>query len=331
MKNIQRRRSTQSQQTASYLGPFTDGKSGLESEVERLRREKSSLMQEVFELQHQQRGTARLMEGVNKRLQSAEQKQKQMVSFFSKMVQNPSFIAKLKQKVEQKNIGSPRTRKKFITQQPSGVTDPDPSFKGQLVKYGSGLENFNMLSDMDEGMVGKLVFDELNTQYQSEDVVSDELIVSDEIVALQGFTTDQVGGGASRIGAGDPLFKGKGVMSPQQEVNFGLNPEYYVCFPEDPTKEMTFPELSSTGMESIIKQENTWNTSFDSSAGMSSGGNEFLDTQVGYETPELGMMPGMLDFWDFDSSQVVGGSEHEKWTTDVSPFGHNPENQASPP
>lgn len=331
MKSIQRRKSPQSQQIASFIGPSTEaGKSGLESDVERLRKEKSTLMQEVVELQQQQCGTINLMEVVNKRIQSAEQRQKQMVSFFAKMLQNQSFIDGLKQKDKQKEIGSSRVRRKFVTRE---ICEPDSSMEGQLVKYSPDWRGLGMPSgwpDLDpfpteQGMAGNLVLDEENVPFQTEDFTSDKLILSDEITAMQEFSKplDQGGEGSSSIQTEDPFFKGKGILSPQQE----LNPEYYVSFPKDLMKEKTFLELSSTGMESIINQEDIWSMGLDASAGMSTGGNELLDPPVNYEMPDMGMIS---DTWYLGSSQLGGGSEVHKWSADESSF-NEPEKQASQP
>lgn len=333
LKSIQRRKSPQSQQIASYIGPSTEaGKSGLEGDLERLRNERSTLMQEVVELQQQQQGTVHLMEAVNERLQSAEQRQKQMVSFFAKMVQNPSFMARLKQKEQQKEIGSPRVRKKFMTQQQHDIGERDSSMEGQLVKYSHGWRNLGIPSGgpdlnpfpTEQGMGGNLVLDEDKMPFQSEDFTSEELILSDGITAMQGFseTLDQAREGASSMQTEDPFFKGKGIMNPHQE----LNPDYCVSFPEDLIKEKKFPELSSIGMENIVKQEDIWSMGLDSSAGVSSGGNELLNTPISYEMPELGMISGSLDIWDLGPMQL-GGSEVHKWSADETPF-NDPESQA---
>ena len=99
LKNIQRRRSTQSQQVGSHIGTSIDaGRPGLEVEIELLRKERSMLMQEVVDLQQQQRRTVHHAGEVNQRLESAEQRQKQMVSFLAKLFQNPAFLARLRDK-----------------------------------------------------------------------------------------------------------------------------------------------------------------------------------------------------------------------------------------
>ncbi|XP_062117515.1 heat stress transcription factor A-3 isoform X2 [Humulus lupulus] len=304
LKSIQRRKSHQSQPIASYIGPSSEaGKSGLEGEIEKLRNEKSALMQEVVELQQQQRGTVRFMEAVNKRIQSAEQKQKQMVSFFSKMLQNPSFISRLKQKEQQKGIGPSRMQRKFMTQKQHEIGEPDSSMEGKLVKCSPGWRN-------------------LGIPFEGPDLNPFPIEQ-----AMQGFSEIpfQVGeGAASSMQTEDPFFKGKGILNLKQE----LNPDYYVSFPDDLTKEKSFPELSPTGMENIIKQEDIWSMGLDTSAGMSSGGSDLLATPVSYEVPELGMSSGSLDIWDL-SSLEVGGSEFHKWSSaDETPY-IDPQNQSS--
>ncbi|KAF4388030.1 hypothetical protein F8388_014713 [Cannabis sativa] len=335
LKSIQRRKSHQSQQQiGSYIGSSSEaGKSGLEDEVEKLRNEKSTLMQEVVELQQQQRGTVHFMEAVNKRIQSAEQRQKQMVSFFSKMLQNPSFIGRLKQKEPQKEISSSRTQRKFVTQKQHQIGEPDSSMEGKLVKYSPGWRDLGMPLEgrdlnpfrMEQGIGENLVLDDENLSFQFEDFIPDKLILSDDITAMQGFSEmpDQIEeGAASSMQTEDHFFKGKGILSPKQE----LNPDYYVSFPEDLMKEKSFPELSSTGMESIIKQEDIWSMGLDTGAGMSSGGSDLLlATPVSYEMPEL-----PLDIWDLGSLQV-GGSELNKWSSaDETPY-IDPHSQSSQP
>lgn len=134
LKTIQRRKSHHSHQFGSSEEA---GKAALEGEIERLRKERSIMMQEVIELQHQQRGTMQHMEVVNEKLQTAEKRQKQMVSFLGKFFQNPAFLARLQQKREQKSITSPRTNRRFVKREPGGPSGSSP--KGQIVKYEHGL------------------------------------------------------------------------------------------------------------------------------------------------------------------------------------------------
>lgn len=316
MKNIQRRKSTQSQQIASYTGPSTEaGKYGLEGEVEGLRKEKSMLMQEVAELQQQRRGTVHHMELVNDRLRSAEQRQKQMVSLMAKLLQNPSFVARLKQKAEHRNLGSSRVPRKFVKQHQNEMGKSDSTMEGQLVKYYPGGTDFNPLpvaqsSDYySQGMLGQLDIGAESKPFQFVNAESDKLIVSDELAVMQGLGDAPMHEeeGASSVQIQDPIFKGKGVLNPQQEVN----PDCYVSFPDDMVKEKSFPELLSPGFESVIKQEDIWNMGFDASAGMSSSGNELWGNPVSYEEPELGVTEGLLDVWDLGSLHAFNEFEYQ--------------------
>ncbi|KAJ4970845.1 hypothetical protein NE237_003944 [Protea cynaroides] len=137
LKNIRRRKSSQSEQIESYSeSSVEEGKSGLESEIGGLRDEKNLMMQEVVNLQQEHRGTAEQLEAMKQRLQTAEQRQKQMVSFVAKLLQNPVFLTRFQQKGEHKEVTSSRVRRKFIKQQqhPDQVKQ-ESSMGGRIVKY----------------------------------------------------------------------------------------------------------------------------------------------------------------------------------------------------
>lgn len=339
LKNIQRRKSPQSQQIGIYVGPSTEaGRPVLEGEIEMLRKEKSELMQEVVELQQQQRGTIHHMGAVNERLQSAEQRQKQMVSFLAKLLQNPAFLARLQQKKEQREIGSPRVRRKFVKQPQHGMGTSDSSMEGQIVKYqpdwrhlsipavGSDLNPVPVEQSQDsltQGMVNAI--EPMGLGAESILVASDELAMSDELPVLQGFrqTSEQWRGGSSRMGTED--LKGKSVVSPQEEVD----PEYFVSFPEEMTKEKSFSELSPR-MECIMKQEDIWSVGFDTGTGMPAPSNQLWGNPINYEVPEFGVTDELSDMWDLGSLQAAEGLGMDKWTTDESPS-DEPESQDRQP
>ncbi|KAK8468094.1 hypothetical protein PHAVU_007G223401 [Phaseolus vulgaris] len=136
LKNIQRRRSTQFQQVGSYIGIGSSteaGRSEVEVEIEKLRNERTMLMEEVVDLQQEQRRTANRAGEVNQRLQSAEQRQKQMVSFLAKLIQNPAFLARLRHKKEQREIDSPRVVRKFVKQHQHESGTVETLQEGQIV------------------------------------------------------------------------------------------------------------------------------------------------------------------------------------------------------
>lgn len=342
LKNIHRRKSTQSQQVGSHTGSLTEaGRSGLDSEVERLRKERSVMMQEVIELQKQQSGTVHDVQSVNQRLQAAEQRQKQMVSFLAKLFQNPAFLARLKQKKQQGEIGSSRMKRKFVKHQQHQHALPESSMEGQIMRYMPDWRNITLSSVvpdtspasidqspdyLSEGMVGLGLGSE--AMPLPEIVAPDEFAISDELGVGQGFikTPEQVGEGQSSMQFEDPKLKGKIDMSPQNEA--GL--EYFVSFPEDLGMEKSFPELSSPGMERIVKQEDVWSLAFNTSAGMSSSSNVPWDNFFGYDMPELGSTGGFSDIWDIGSGQAGGGLSMDKWLADESPVDES-DSQAGQP
>jgi len=85
----------------------------LDPELHTLRREKNALLEEVARLKQEHRQTIEQMSTLNHRLESAEDRQKQMVSFLAKLLQNPSFVRQLKLHREQKEIDSIRVKRKF--------------------------------------------------------------------------------------------------------------------------------------------------------------------------------------------------------------------------
>ncbi|CAK8571420.1 unnamed protein product [Lathyrus sativus] len=252
LKNIQRRRPSQSQQVGNYVGSSSNaGKFGAEVEIERLKKERSVLMQEVVDLQQQQRKTARHAGNVNQRLQSAEQRQKQMVSFLAKLFQNPDFLARLKQKKEQKDIESPRVRRKFVKQHQNEELSP--------------------------------VSIEYAPRHLSLDLAKE---TSAETI---------IGEGSSSFGLDEQFFKGKNVISPNEEAiteNFE-----------------GFQEFQPLGTESIIKQEDIWGPSC---------GNEMWGNPMNF-----GVITGEMsetDMWDIG----FGSLGIDKWPDDESPIDEIP-------
>lgn len=109
LKTINRRKSSHangsSQQPSkvqnSPVGACVEvGKFGLEEEVERLKRDKNVLMQELVRLRQQQQTTDNQLQSVGQRMQVMEQRQQQMMSFLAKAMHSPSFLAQF---VQQKN------------------------------------------------------------------------------------------------------------------------------------------------------------------------------------------------------------------------------------
>lgn len=112
------------------------GKFGLEEEVERLKRDKNVLMQELVRLRQQQQATDGQLQTMVQRLQGMEQRQQQMMSFLAKAVQSPGFLAQFVQQQNDSNRRITEVNKKRRLRQEGiaddgGSTAPD----GQIVKY----------------------------------------------------------------------------------------------------------------------------------------------------------------------------------------------------
>lgn len=193
LKNIQRRKSPHPQ----HVGTSSDeaaGRGELGGEVERLRKERNSMMQEVIELQNQQRGTVKHMEMVNEKLQTAEKRQKQMVSFLGKIFQTPTFLTRFQQSRQPNSITSPRTMRKFVKHQAdeSGTSGSSP--KGQIYPFKPQELSYPPMQDT------------RNSPFEVQDVSLSEYAVMDEFL-----------GGSEH---GDPVVKGKEVAGPENLIPF---------------------------------------------------------------------------------------------------------------
>ena len=77
------------------VGPF-----GLDGEVDRLRRDRQVLMVELVKLRQQQQSTKSHLQEMEGRIKMTEQKQKQMMNFLARAMQNPNFVQQLAQQKE---------------------------------------------------------------------------------------------------------------------------------------------------------------------------------------------------------------------------------------
>lgn len=146
LKNITRRKpvhghsqqqSQQSHGQNSSVGACVEvGKFGLEEEVERLKRDKNVLMQELVRLRQQQQTTDNQLQTMVQRLQGMEQRQQQMMSFLAKAVQSPGFLAQFVQQQNESTRRISEANKKRRLKQ-DGIAESDHSAvpDGQIVKY----------------------------------------------------------------------------------------------------------------------------------------------------------------------------------------------------
>ncbi|KAK1436311.1 hypothetical protein QVD17_02090 [Tagetes erecta] len=114
---------------ASSVGACVEvGKFGLGEEVERLKRDKNVLMQELVRLRQQQQATDNQMKSVVQRLQEMEQRQQHMMSFLAKAVNSPGFLAQFVQQNES-------NKKRRLKQDQVVSSYNNESADGQIVKY----------------------------------------------------------------------------------------------------------------------------------------------------------------------------------------------------
>ncbi|TKY59956.1 Heat stress transcription factor A-5 [Spatholobus suberectus] len=103
LKNIHRRKPihSHSHPPGSLVDPE---RAGFEEEIEKLSREKTSLESDIYSFkQHQSTAKLRL-EDFLQRLDGVEKRQKQLLNFFEKALQNPSFVEHLSRKIESMDL-----------------------------------------------------------------------------------------------------------------------------------------------------------------------------------------------------------------------------------
>lgn len=123
-------------QTSSVGACVEVGKFGLEEEVERLKRDKNVLMQELVRLRQQQQTTDNQLQTMVQRLQGMEQRQQQMMSFLAKAVQSPGFLAQfVQQQTESSRRISDANKKRRLKQDGVSENENSAPSDGQIVKY----------------------------------------------------------------------------------------------------------------------------------------------------------------------------------------------------
>ncbi|KAJ7972740.1 Heat shock transcription factor [Quillaja saponaria] len=115
LTNIRRRKAA-SQPVASQklVGEHCvgDGMFEMHEEVDSLRRDKQVLMMELVKLRQQQQNNRAYLKAMEQRLQCTEIKQRQMMAFLARAMQNPSFVEQLVlQKENRKELEEAITKK----------------------------------------------------------------------------------------------------------------------------------------------------------------------------------------------------------------------------
>ncbi|KAL2901271.1 Heat shock factor protein HSF8 [Bienertia sinuspersici] len=132
----QQQQQQQTQAQTSSVGACVEvGKFGLEEEVERLKRDKNVLMQELVRLRQQQQATDNQLQTMVQRLHGMEQRQQQMMSFLAKAVQSPGFLAQFVQQSESSKRISEANKKRRLKQDGVAESESSTPSDGQIVKY----------------------------------------------------------------------------------------------------------------------------------------------------------------------------------------------------
>ncbi|KAB2632274.1 heat stress transcription factor A-1d [Pyrus ussuriensis x Pyrus communis] len=111
------------------------GKFGLEEEVERLKRDKNVLMQELIRLRQQQQYTDNQLQTMLQRLQGMEQRQQQMVSFLAKAMHSPGLFTQFVQQNESSRRITEVNKKRRLKKEGIAESEHSTTPDGQIVKY----------------------------------------------------------------------------------------------------------------------------------------------------------------------------------------------------
>ncbi|KAI3988425.1 hypothetical protein MKX01_026239 [Papaver californicum] len=273
-------------------------------------------MQELSNLHRKHRGRAEQVEAMKQRMTVAEQRQKQMLSFLAKVLQNPVLLSRLQLMKKQREITSPRMKRKFIKQQLADGCKLASSVQGKIVNYEAKLCHIasSGLSDREEpvtdkhltdnfldDMVGKLELGATRKQVQVWNVASNESV--QEFVNASG----QMGMEILDVGSVG-CQGGKEVLKDQPEV--GVEP--FVSFAEDLSKEKTFPDFMSPGVESIIKEEDIWSKGSEISFGLPTSTSDIWGDLANFDPQNLQVIGGFSNLWD-QEFEAAGGPGSNIW------------------
>lgn len=144
LKNINRKKPSNAHnqaqqshpQSASIAACVEVGKFGLEEEIDRLKRDKNVLMQELIKLRQKQQSTDNQLQMLGKHLQEMERRQQLMMSFLAKTLQSPRLFAQLVQHNENnRRVGGANKKRRLLKQESGGLEEKSSAPDGQVVKY----------------------------------------------------------------------------------------------------------------------------------------------------------------------------------------------------
>ncbi|KAG5029439.1 hypothetical protein AAZX31_05G141000 [Glycine max] len=110
LKNIYRRKPihSHSHPPGSLVDPE---RAAFEEEIDKLSREKTSLESNIYNFKQHQSTAKPKLEDFLQRLDGIEQRQKQLLNFFEKALQNPTFVEHLSRKIESMDLSAYKKRR----------------------------------------------------------------------------------------------------------------------------------------------------------------------------------------------------------------------------
>lgn len=296
LKNINRRRSCQVQHQGGASVEMV--KYETESEVQKLIREKDLMMQEFVHLRQEHDTTLQQIDALKQRMQSAESRQKQMVSFLARVLQSPAFLNHLKKLKEQREIGSVRVRRKFLKQQQQPTqSESDKPMDQKILKRRL------------DSSVSQLPVHEHGESSASPLVVCDRDETGTLPVHLLQDLVDRIdidiGGQDSFIGSSKSEdLEGNNLMSFQADST-----GYFISFPDDIAPEPIVSDDNPPACEDIVRPEtdafkgkNVMNSETDAAA----SGTEYL-TAFPCDVPQEEM------FQDWSAPETDFANEEAFW------------------
>ncbi|KAL6972249.1 Heat shock factor protein 3 [Sarracenia purpurea var. burkii] len=227
-----------------------EGKFGLEEDVERLRRDKNVLMQELFRLRQQQQTTDHQLQTVGQRVQMMEQRQQQTISFLAKAMQNPGFLAQLIQPKNESNKCISTVNKK------RRLPNQEEESNNSVCKYGSALPNGQifkyqpLMNEAAEAMLLQIL--KMNASPRFESTINNPNLMIDNVPSPSS-ALDR-GSSSSRILPKFPEF----CLSTELEIPAscpsasvsGIHSSH--CEASGPIKLAQLPEMSINSLENAV-------------------------------------------------------------------------------
>lgn len=287
----------QAHSQSSSVGPCVEvGKFGLEEEVERLKRDKNVLMQELVRLRQQQQTTDNQLQTMVQRLQGMEQRQQQMMSFLAKAANSPAFLAQFvhQQQSESNRRITEVSKKRRLRQENISDDHSLGATDGQIIKYQP------MMNEATKAMLRQMVTDS-----------SDNYLISDVSSPSSGSLDHGTHTSCVTIQEVPPISMPEVQSSPPPGVNLPPPSASGVNLPPPPGVTM-MPELSERNID--IPVESYMGPEMENGGFLDELGDFSPDTEIEWDNSLLDEMQKMLG--DSSWEQFLAQSPQRVETSD---------------